>query len=193
MNNIVDLKILKLYKNKRLKIGILGGSFDPPHAGHKHISSSALFELNLDEIWLALSPQNPLKPEPMFSYEDRLLKLDELVGEDKNLKILTIENEIKTNLTADLFAYLNKTLPTYEFVFIIGADIAPKMHEWEKLKELLDETNIVIFSRARYSHMVTESEIMKNPKYRNKVKFIPIPELDISSTEIRQKENDKKH
>lgn len=193
MNKIIDLKILTSYENKSLKIGILGGSFDPPHKGHFHIAEKALENLDLDEVWLALSPQNPLKPPPHFSFEQRLEMLQKLLEGNNKLKILTVENELKINLTADLFSYLNNNIGTNKFQFIIGADIAPSIHQWEKIDELLNETNIVIFSRARYTNLVEGSEIIKNNKYQDKVRFIPIDEVDISSTELRQKANDKKY
>ena len=192
MNKIIDNKLLDLYTKQKLKIGILGGSFDPPHIGHLHIALRALEILKLDELWLALSPQNPLKPAAMHSYESRSLKLEKLTENYKQIKILTAEKDIGTNLTSDLFEYLIKKIPNSEFCFIIGADIAPKIHEWEKFDELIKLTNIVIFSRAKYSHLVENSYLIKNFSKIGKGKYIPIDEVDISSTELRQKEiNDK--
>jgi nicotinate-nucleotide adenylyltransferase len=192
MNKIIDNKLLDLYQKQKLKIGILGGSFDPPHIGHLHIALKALETLGLNELWLALSPQNPLKPPPFHSYEDRICKLEHLIKDYHEIKILTVEKDIGINLTSDLFDYLIKKIPNSNFCFIIGADIAPKIHEWEKFEDLIKLTNIVIFSRARYSHLVQNSDIMKKFSTVRKVKYIPIEEVDMSSTELRNKEiNDK--
>ena len=79
MNNIVTFSRLKLYKNQNIKVGILGGSFDPAHFGHIYIASKALELLNLDEVWFAIAAQNPWKPLHKYSVEDRILKLKSLI------------------------------------------------------------------------------------------------------------------
>lgn len=193
-NFIIDVNKLKLYKNQKLKIGILGGSFDPVHIGHIHIAKNALKKLALDELWFSLSPQNPLKPPPSHNYNERFELLQNLIekenintGIKNKFKILTVEREENIYFTGDLFGYLHESLPNIEFWFIIGADIAPKIHEWEKFDELIKYANIAIFSRAGYSHLIEDSEIMQ--KFASKkVKFFPIKEIHISSTQIRKNE-----
>ena len=187
MDNIITLDKLKNYKNQSLKIGILGGSFDPCHIGHFHIAKAALEKLGLDEVWFALSPQNPLKPPHLFSYNKRIEMLQILIEQESKFKILVIENELKTKFTADLFEYLTKELSDLEFSFIIGADLVHKIIEWEKFDRLIELTNIVIFSRSGYSMDVLNSKLYLTYSKINKVSFIEIDEIDISSTQIRKK------
>lgn len=194
MNNIISLSNLNLYKNQKIKVAILGGSFDPAHIGHIHIAKSALNKCGFDEVWFSLSEKNPLKPPYKYSLEERVSKLQNII-DDNRFKILIIESEMKTNFTADLFSYLSINLPIIDFSFIGGADLLLQFDKWEKFEELISMTDIVIFSRSGYSEKALEELSKKSQEYGKKVKFIEIDEINISSTEIRKQEklDDKKH
>jgi nicotinate-nucleotide adenylyltransferase len=189
MDKVINLTNLKYYKNQNIKVGILGGSYDPAHIGHIHIASIAARELGFDEVWFAVAEQNPWKPPHKYSYEERVEKLSKLIVNDKNFKILTIESELKTQYTADLFENLAAHLPNVKFTFIAGSDIAKGIDKWEKFNDLIKLTNIAIFSRGGYSEINKDSDIFK--KYNSRIKFFKIEEIQISSTQIRDKENDK--
>lgn len=188
LNNILNLDTLNSYRNQSLKIGILGGSFDPAHKGHIHIATNAINKLSLDEIWFALSPQNPMKPAHKYSYVARLKKLGEIISVDERFKILTIEKDLAINLTADLFSYLKESLPKNEFVFIVGSDLVSQLEKWEKFDQLLDLTNIVVMARGGYSDGVENSSLLTNYGKNAKIMYVKIDELEISSTEIRKNE-----
>ncbi len=184
-DNIISLNNLKSYEKQKLKIGILGGSFDPPHEGHIHISVNAIEKLNLNEVWWSVAVQNPLKPSHMYSFNERVEKSSELTKSSKYIKILTIENELNIILTVDLFSYLTKNLPEIELYFLIGADIVTHIHEWEGFDEIIKMAKIIIFSRPKYSELVKDSAIMKKYASSGIVSFVEIDGFDISSTQIR--------
>lgn len=188
MGNIIELTNLNLYKNKNLTIGLLGGSFDPPHNGHLHIASQALEKLAVDEVWLAIGKQNPTKSPHKYSYNERVNMTSALIKNDSNLKALSIENELDIIYTIDLLNYLNVALPNIKFYFIIGADLAASIHTWDGIDRILQLANLVIFSRAGYTSQVADSEIIKKYSKSGKVTFIPISEINISSTAIRNSE-----
>lgn len=188
LNNIINLDTLNSYRNQRLKVGIVGGSFDPAHQGHIHIALNALEKLGLDQVWFALSPQNPLKAPHKYSYESRLEKLSEITSVDKRFKILTIEKSLAINLTADLFSYLKNALPNINFVFVVGSDLVSQIEKWEKFDELLNLTNIVIMTRGGYSDGVENSSLLTNYGKNAKIMYVKIDEMEISSTEIRKNE-----
>ncbi len=177
---------LKLHKNQNIKVGILGGSFDPAHFGHIYIASKALELLNLDEVWFTVAAQNPWKPLHKYSVEDRILKLNNLICDNNKFKILDIEKELHIKYTADLFEILRDEAPIIDFIFIAGADIAINIDKWEKFNSLIKLTDIAIFSRGGYNEINSDTAIFK--KYNNKIKFFEIDEVEISSTKIRQEE-----
>lgn len=187
MQNIISLDKLELYKNKNLKIGIFGGSFDPPHHGHLHLAQNALDKLKLDEIWFDLANQNPTKPEHKHNFEERSNMLQDMISPYPKMKLLTIEKELNLTLTIELINYLKNLLPQIEFFFLIGADLPSSIDKWEGIDKIIDSLKLVIFSRSKYSHEVKDSYIYRKYHQVGKVEFVEIDEIDISSTEIRNR------
>ncbi len=192
MLNIISLEKLESYKNKKLKIGIFGGSFDPPHNGHLNLAQNALEKLSLDEVWFDLANQNPTKPTHHHNFEERSHMVQNMIASFNKMKLLIIEKELEIILTIDLISYLKKLLPKIEFYFLIGADLASSIHKWEGIDKIIDSLKLVIFSRSNYSHEVKNSYIYKKYNPTGKVEFIEIEEIDVSSTEIRKILKEKK-
>lgn len=136
------------------RIGLLGGSFNPAHAGHLHISLEALKKLGLDQIWWLVSPQNPLKPaKGMAPYAERFASALE-VTKDNTTKIKVNDFEEKNGLT---FTYetlkaLKKRYPKTQFVWIMGADNLAHFHRWQHWREIARMLPMAIFDRAPFSH-----------------------------------------
>ena len=165
------------------RIGILGGSFDPPHHGHLEISKLAIKKLNLDQIYWCVTKKNPLKNKTFFSLPERIRKSKALTKKIKKIKIKFFEDKIKSVNTIDLIKYL-KQKKKYVFFLIIGSDNLIKFHKWKNWKMLTKLTEIVAFSRKHYDKKAKRSIIMKQVK---KITFIEHKPINISSTQIRKK------
>ena len=113
-----------LYGARRRRVGLLGGSFNPAHGGHLHISRLALQRLDLDEIWWLVSPQNPLKPTAgMAPFEERLRYAAEIAAADRRIRVTDIEARLgPTTYTADTLKALRRRFPRTRFVWLMGGD-----------------------------------------------------------------------
>ena len=107
----------KIYKKNSIRIGILGGTFDPPHAGHLHISKIAIKKLNLDKLIWVITKQNPFKKQPSLSIGKRIKLAKQKVKKQKKIFILYIEKKIKSKNTFDLLSYLKKKKQKKYFFF----------------------------------------------------------------------------
>ena len=133
------------------KIGLLGGSFNPAHRGHVHISNLALKHLDLDEIWWLVSPQNPLKPvRGMAPLSERLAQAA-AVAQHSHIRVTDIEASFGSRYTADTLATLRKRFPATNFVWIMGADNLKQISRWERWTRIFQTTPIAIFARPAYS------------------------------------------
>jgi nicotinate-nucleotide adenylyltransferase len=136
----------------RRHIGLLGGSFNPAHEGHLHISRHALTLLALDEVWWLVSPQNPLKPETgMAPLDQRLAQAREIAGENMEIKISALEEDLGTRYTVDTVQALQKRNPDADFVLLVGADILEELPRWRQWERLFHILPIAVFARKPYS------------------------------------------
>lgn len=129
-----------------MRVGLLGGSFNPPHEGHVHISLAALKGLELDAVWWLVSPQNPIKADKPLPLADRMRLCDELVDHPKIL-ISDLETELGTTITYYSVKKLRERMPHTDFVWISGMDNALGLHRWHHWRELLDEICMVHLTR----------------------------------------------
>jgi len=135
----------------RRRIGLLGGSFNPAHAGHVHISKVALARLRLHEVWWVVSPQNPLKPEAgMAPLADRLAAARSL-ARDRRIRPTGIETRLGTRYTVDTVAALRRRCPAGRFVWLIGADNLLELPQWHRWMDLFGRVPIAVFARRPYS------------------------------------------
>ena len=184
-------------------IGLLGGSFDPPHKGHLYISLEAKKILKLDEVWWLVTPQNPLKINEPASYKDRV-KNCKLIAKNHPVKIKEIEKKINSRYSYETIEYLNGHYKNIKFFWLMGADNLINFHKWQNAKKIFNEIPIVVFRRYGYNEKALKSftsNFYKNfrliSKKINVKNFNKLPawtiiqnkEIKISSTEIRnQKE-----
>jgi len=173
-----------LTKLKKKKIGVFGGSFDPPHRGHLEISKLAIKKLSLDYIYWCITKKNPLKNKTFFSLAQRIKKSLFLTKKIKKIKIKFFEDKIKSINTIDLVQHLKKKNKNNTFFLIIGSDNLIKFHKWKKWKILAELIDIIVFSRKDYDKKAKKSAIMKQVK---KITFIKNKPINISSTQIRKK------
>ena len=141
----------RLEPKKRI-VGLLGGSFNPAHAGHLHISLVALKKLKLDEVWWLVSPGNPLKdPLTLAPFEQRFASAKALASHP-GIKVSDFEQRAGTRYTADTLAKLMKRYPQVQFVWLMGADNLVQFHHWQRWDWIFSHVPVVVFDRAPYSH-----------------------------------------
>jgi len=173
-----------MIESKKRRIGIFGGSFDPPHNGHLEISKQAIKKLFLDQIYWCITKKNPFKNKTFFSLSERIKKSKITTNSIKKIKIKFFEDKIKSVNTVDLIKYLKKKNKKIIFFLIIGSDNLIKFHKWKNWRLLLELTEIVVFSRKDYDKKAKKSVMMKQVK---KITFIKNKPINISSTQIRKK------
>ena len=182
------------------RIGLLGGSFDPPHKGHIYISIEAKKLLQINEIWWLVTPQNPLKISEPATYQERIKNCKE-ISKDKPILIKEIEKKINSKYTYQTLEYLLNHYTNIKFFWIMGADNLINFHKWQKWRQIFQEISIVVFKRHGYNNQALKSIACKtfssfriNSQYLNKNHYNKLPswawidnrEIKISSTEIRQ-------
>jgi nicotinate-nucleotide adenylyltransferase len=138
----------------------LGGSFNPAHAGHRHISLEAMRILGLDEVWWLVSPQNPLKST--MGMESLGARLDSAMAAARHPRILpmAIESELGTRYTVDTVAALQRRHPDTAFIWLMGADILPQLHRWHQWRRLARLLPIAVLARPRYMGVALVSPAM---------------------------------
>ena len=107
----------KILKRKIIKVGILGGTFDPPHKGHVHISRVALKKLKLDKIIWIITKKNPFKKKPYLSLKSRISLCKKITNREKKIYIKFLDNKIKSNNTYSLLKYIQKKEPKKIYTF----------------------------------------------------------------------------
>jgi nicotinate-nucleotide adenylyltransferase len=169
-----------------MKIGLLGGSFNPPHFGHLHISNLAIKKLELNQVWWIPCAYNQFKNQSIYqSYKIRLDLCKNLV---KNSPKIYVKNFDEIH-TAKLIINLKKKYKNFHFVWLMGADNFSNLHNWSYFDQLISNNSFAVFSRGTFLKTIhkTKGFQLINKKSINKIKIIRNKNLSISSTEIRNK------
>ena len=171
-------------KSKKIKIGILGGSFDPAHKGHLAISKEARKRFDLKKIIWAITKKNPFKKESDTSVSNRIKKCKKVIGENLFIKVKFYENIIKSNKTLDLINYLkkNKNIKVY---FLMGADNLINFHKWHKSKLISQKCNILVFDRHGYKKSSLKSKTFRKLD-KSILTFVEFKKVNISSSQLRK-------
>ncbi|MEH6545502.1 MAG: nicotinate (nicotinamide) nucleotide adenylyltransferase [Sneathiella sp.] len=165
------------------KIGILGGSFNPAHQGHREISLTALRLLGLDEVWWLVSPQNPLKSsEGMGEFKDRMASAKKITKHPR-IKISDFEARINEPRTAKMLPKLIESNPNCRFVWLMGADNLVQFPKWYQWEDIMDTVPIAVFNRPGYTYRALNGPIAH--KYRKNRLFPaadgkPIPQFALT-------------
>ncbi|HLR34112.1 MAG TPA: nicotinate-nucleotide adenylyltransferase [Tissierellales bacterium] len=174
----------------RDKIGIMGGTFDPIHIGHLIIAEEAREFLNLEEVIFIPTGKPPHKKSSGITSSLHRYNMTELgIKSNSNFSISAIEVEnSSTTYTIDTIEKLRKTYKNTQFFFIIGGDSIINIHKWKDYKDLLKSCNFLVAKRAGSPDEEVKNIINKLNRIYGKVIYeVPIPYIDISSTEIRSK------
>ena len=165
-----------------MRIGIYGGSFNPIHKGHTELAASIVQQGLVDELWLLVSPLNPLKQgetSDIAEYEHRL-SMARLAAEDiEGVKVSDFEKNLPLpSYTITTLGELHKAYPEHEFVLVIGADNWERFPRWYHAQEIIDTYSILIYRRPGCE--------MDETLLPLSVQVVDTPLYDISSTEIRE-------
>ena len=128
------------------RIGLLGGSFDPPHAGHVHITRWAMRAFRLDVVWWLVSPGNPLKKNGPADLARRMAACRTLVRTPR-VAVTDIEARLGTRYTADTLAVLRRRYPRLTFVWLMGADNLAGLHRWKRWHSIMETTPVGVLAR----------------------------------------------
>jgi nicotinate-nucleotide adenylyltransferase len=170
--------------NYKSKIGVLGGSFDPPHKGHLAISKEALKKYKLKKIIWAITKKNPLKKKSNTNIQNRIKSCKKILKLNKLIKVKFYEDIIKSNKTINLINYLKKKYNS-EIYFLMGADNLINFHKWHKWRERSKKCNIVVFDRYGFKKKSLNSKTYKSLN-KEKLKFINFNKVNISSSQLRK-------
>ena len=130
-----------------MRVGLFGGSFNPPHAGHVHVCEQVLRRLRLDQVWWLVTPGNPLKDHSELApLAERLIACEDITP-DPRMKITACEANLPTRYSADTIAHIQKRRPLVDFVWIMGADNLGQFHRWNQWKKIAATIPFVVVDR----------------------------------------------
>ena len=172
---------LKNYK----KIGIFGGTFDPPHNGHLYISQIALKRLKLKKILWVVTKKNPLKKKPYLNKKVRINLSKKITKNNKKIFVKYFDDKIKTSNTYNLLNYISKNNKKSKLFFLIGADNLLKFHKWHNWKEITKIAKIVVFPRKNFSKKNLSITVRQKLNKKDFI-YINCKKIDISSSLIRK-------
>jgi nicotinate-nucleotide adenylyltransferase len=133
-----------------MKIGLFGGSFNPPHEAHRAASMLALKRLGLDRIWWLVTPGNPLKENAKLPPLDKRIEAARKVAASPKIDVTGVEAELGTRYTFDTVTQLRQRRPGVDFVFIVGADNLAHLHRWERWRGLLRKVALAVVDRPEF-------------------------------------------
>ncbi len=128
-------------------IGLLGGSFDPAHEGHVHITHEALARIGLDRVWWLISPGNPLKSRQPAPMADRMARARAMLGDAPRVVVTDLEARLGTRATVDTLRKLQAMYPGVRFVWIMGADNLVQFHRWSRWREIMSRVPVAVMAR----------------------------------------------
>ena len=180
-------------------VGLLGGSFDPAHEGHVHITRTALKRFGLDHVWWLVSPANPLKKCGPAPLADRMARARQVMQHPR-VEVTDIESRLGTRYTAETVAALQARYPAVRFVWLMGADNLAQFHRWQDWRWIMDNVPVGVLARPndRISARLSKAaRVYREAMLQGRASevlgrgdaprwcFVNIPMSDASSTAIR--------
>lgn len=188
------------YVEKRLQIGLFGGSFNPPHAGHALVAEIALRMLRLDQLWWMVTPGNPLKTRRNLTPLTERIALSEAIVQDPRIKVTGFEAVCNVRYTADTLALVCARNPGVDFVWVMGADNLAGFHLWQRWRDIALSMPIAVIDRPGSTLSFVSSVMARTFDYARVAErdaaqlarlkapawtFIHGPRSSLSSTAIR--------
>lgn len=154
-----------------MRVGLYGGTFDPPHDGHRHVASTALKRLQLDRVWWLVSPGNPFKANPPAPLAERMDAVRSLAPGPRHV-VSALELRLPSHRTVDVVAWLQTRHRGVRFVWIMGADGLAELHRWKAWREIVARTPLAVIARpgaglaARFSPAARTLANVRTPESR---------------------------
>lgn len=183
-----------------MRIGLLGGSFNPPHPGHRHIAETALRRLGLDKVWLVVTPGNPIKARGDLAGLSERLRATQAMAAHPRIAVTGFEAGLPTAYTAQTLTFLHRRFPGVRFVWIMGGDNLAGFHRWQEWRAIMQTLPVAVLDRPgfRFRAMASPAATcfararvdenrapmladMPPPAWT----YLSIPLADISSTQLR--------
>ncbi len=185
---------------RRMRVGLLGGSFNPAHAGHLQLAQRALRQLRLDQVWLLVSPGNPLKPVAGMAPLERRLAGAQALTRDRRIVATDIERHLGTRYTVDTLRKLRRRFPLVQFVWLMGADVFAELPRWRRWTRLGRSVPFAVLPRPSYNQRALAGQAALRWRHARRPAreavmlpacsapswiFLPAPQNDISATALR--------
>ena len=184
---------------RRTRVGLLGGSFNPAHAGHRHVADLALRRLGLDQVWLMVSPGNPLKPRAGMAPLPERLASAAAIGDGRRIVATAIEAAFGTRYSVDTLRMLRRRFPRVAFVWIMGADLLTQLPAWRRWREIVRKMSFAVLPRPGYTRAALVGQAARGLRGRRRPAhealllarattswaFLPAPENAMSATALR--------
>jgi nicotinate-nucleotide adenylyltransferase len=182
-----------------LRVGLLGGSFDPPHKGHLHISNWALKEFGLDQVWWLVSPGNPLKSQGPADLGRRMAACIDLVDHPR-IKVTDLERKFGTRYTAETLEQIMGLYRDVRFVWLMGSDNLASFHKWDRWADIMEMVPVGVLARPgeqlaaggspaarRFSHARLSARRSTALPFKEAPcwSLVTGPMVDLSSSQIR--------
>ncbi len=182
-----------------MRVGLLGGSFNPAHVGHRHVATMALRRLRLDQVWLLVSPGNPLKPQHGMAPLAQRLGSARRIADGRRVVATAIEAVLHTRYTVDTMRLLLQRFPRVRFVWLMGADILPQLPRWRRWRTLLSDIAFAILPRPGYNNAALAGQAARFMRHQRRPEraartlpgdapgwvFLHSPQNAVSATAIR--------
>ena len=183
-----------------MRIGLLGGSFNPAHAGHRHVAEIARTRLGLDQVWLLVSPGNPLKPAAGMASPAARLASARAIADGRRILATGIEAHLHTRYTVDTLRKLRIRFPRVRFVWLMGADNLVQLPAWNRWGEIARHTAFAVLPRPTYNHRALAGQAAQRLRPARRPErsapalagsaapswvFLPAPQSHESATAIR--------
>ncbi len=169
---------------KKIKIGILGGTFDPAHKGHVAISNHAKKKFRLNYVIWAITKKSPFKKKTKLNLKKRITFAKKLTRNYGSIKINFYEDKIKSNRTINLINYILKN-NNINIYFLMGADNLINFHKWHKWKLIAQKCHILVFDRYGFKAKSLKSITFRRLNKKN-LSFIKFKKVNISSSKLRK-------
>ena len=182
-----------------MRIGLLGGSFNPAHEGHRHIAEIARKRLRLDQVWLLVSPGNPLKPQHGMAPMAQRIAGARHIADGRRVVASAIEAAFGTRYTVDTLRVLLRRFPRVRFVWLMGADILEQLPRWRRWLDIAYRLAFAVLPRPGYTyralagHAARRLRSVRRPARESAITpghapgwvFITAPQTAVSATAIR--------
>ena len=170
-----------------MEIGLYFGSFNPIHIGHLLIANRVLNHCSVDQVWLIVSPQNPLKNKQGLLNEYQRLHLAKLATEaDERIRVMDVEFKLpRPSYTIDTLTYLSEKYPENKFKVIMGSDSYQNLPRWKNPELILRDYAVLVYKRPGFEVVIPKEQ-------ESVVTILDAPYLDISATQIRKSRQERK-